>query len=263
VDKSARIGAEVEIGPYCVVGPETVLADGCKLVAHVHIAGRTSLGPRTTVYPFSSLGTPPQSVHYKGEASALVIGADCVIRENVTMNIGTTGGRMETRIGDRCMFMAGSHVAHDCIIGNEVTFANYVMLGGHCAVGDFTFFGGKAAAHQNVRIGEQVMVGGAAGCVSDVIPYSVVVGDRARLSGINVVGLRRRGVSADAIRSLWRAYRMLFFGEGLLAERLEMVAKNFAGDAHVERIVAFVREGGKRPIATPRARTMSADGEED
>jgi UDP-N-acetylglucosamine acyltransferase len=254
VDKGARIGAEVEIGPYCAVGPEVTLSDGVRLIAQAYVTGHTTIGPRTVIYPFVALGTPPQSVNYKGEASTLSIGADCVIREGVTMNTGTAGGRMATRVGARGMFMANSHVAHDCTVGNDVVFANGVMIGGHCEIGDHVFFGGGAAAHQRVRIGEHAMIGGLSGAASDVIPFATTIGDRAKLGGLNVVGLRRRGFSDEAIRTLWRAYRMLFFGSGELAERLEQVAKTFSGDANVMRIVAFVRAGKGRPIITPRAR---------
>jgi UDP-N-acetylglucosamine acyltransferase len=252
VDKGARIGADVEIGPYCVIGPQVTLADGCRLVAQVYVSGHTSIGPRTVVWPFAALGTPPQSVHYKGEASTLSIGADCVIREGVTMNTGTAGGGMETRVGDRGMFMANSHVAHDCVVGNDVIFANGVMIGGHSIVEDHVFMGGGAAARQRARIGAHAIVGGFTGIWGDMIPFAAAKGDRARLIGLNVVGLRRRGFSNEAIRTLRRAYDMLFAETGELTMRLEQVAKAFAGDENVMRIVAFVREGGRRPLITPQ-----------
>jgi UDP-N-acetylglucosamine acyltransferase len=259
VDKGARVGTDVEIGPYCVVGPEVTLADGCRLVAQVYVAGRASIGPRTVVWPFAALGTPPQSVHYKGEASRLVIGADCVIREGVTMSTGTAGGRMETRVGDRCMLMANVHVAHDCTVGSDVIFANAVMLGGHAVVEDHVFMGGGAAVHQHMRVGAHAVVGGLTGIWGDMIPFGAAKGDRARLVGLNVVGLRRRGFSNDVIRTLRRAYDMLFAQTGELVTRIDQVAAEFAGDENVMRIVAFARESKRRPLITPHARGESED----
>jgi UDP-N-acetylglucosamine acyltransferase len=252
VADGARLGAGVEIGPYCVIGPEVTLGEGCRLLAHVYVGGSTSIGSRTIVYPFASLGTPPQSVHYKGEASRLTIGADCMIREHVTMNIGTAGGHMETRVGDRCFLMVGAHVGHDCILGNDVIFANNATLGGHCTIGEHVFFGGLSAAHQFVRIGEQAVIGGMTGVEFDVIPFGAALGARAELAGLNLVGLKRRGFSREAIHALRRAYRMLFFGEGALSERVEQVAKAFAGDRNVQRVVEFIRAGGKRRLTLPR-----------
>ncbi len=258
VADAAKIGANVEIGPYCIIGPDVTIGDDCKLLAHVHVAGATTIGPRATIYPFASLGTPPQSVHYKGEPSRLLIGADCVIRESVTMNTGTAGGRMETRVGERCMFMAYAHVAHDCIVGNEVTFANGGTLAGHCTVGDFVFMGGYAAVHQFVRIGERAVIGGLSGVVHDVIPFSAAVGERAKLAGLNIVGLKRGGLTRPQIHALRHAYRKLFAGPGTVIECAEKVAAEFPGDNNVQRLVQFVREAGKRRLTTPRA-----SGDED
>lgn len=249
----ARLGADVEVGPYCTVGAGAVLGDGCRLIGHVHIAGATEIGARTVIYPFASLGTPPQSVHYKGEATRLSIGADCLIREGVTMNIGTAGGLGETRVGDRCMFMVGAHVAHDCVVGNDVIFANNATLGGHCTVGDHVFFGGLSAAHQFVRIGEQAVIGGMTGLEYDVIPFGAALGARAELGGLNLVGLKRRGFAREAIHALRGAYRAIFFGAGTLAERVERVAGEYKDDANVQKIIAFIRAGGKRRLTLPRA----------
>jgi len=252
VADAAKIGADVEVGPYCIIGPDVTISDGCKLLAHVHLAGVTTIGPRTVIYPFASLGTPPQSVHYKGEASRLLVGADCVIRESVTMNTGTAGGRMETRVGERCMFMAYAHVGHDCIVGDDVIFANGGTLGGHCTVGDFVFMGGYAAVHQFVRIGERTVIGGLTGVVHDVIPFAAANGQRAKLAGLNIVGLKRGGLTRPQIHALRRAYRMLFAGQGTLLESAEKIAAEFSGEPNVQRIVAFVREAGKRRLTTPR-----------
>jgi UDP-N-acetylglucosamine acyltransferase len=247
------LGADVEIGPYCVIGPDVTIGDRSRLLAHVYITGVTAIGADAQIYPFASLGTPPQSVHYKGEASRLVIGEKCMIREGVTMNTGTAGGHMETTVGDNCMFMVGAHVAHDCVVGNNVIFANNATLAGHCSVGDNVFLGGLCAAHQFVRIGEGSVVGGLSGVEFDVIPFGAVLGARAELGGLNIIGLKRRGVSREAIHALRRAYRMLFFGVGSLADRVEEVGAEFSGDANVQKVVEFVRGGKKRRLTLPRA----------
>src|ERR1700757_791411 len=195
VADGARIGASVEIGPYCLVGPHVELKSGVRLIGHVNVTGATTIGEETIVYPFSSLGTPPQSVHYRGGETKLVIGAACELREGVTMNTGTENGGGITRVGDGCSFMVGSHIGHDCTVGNDVTFANNVVLGGHVSVGDFAVFGGQAAVRQFVRIGEGAMVVGMSGVRADVIPFGLVQGPLADLVGLNVVGMRRRGAT--------------------------------------------------------------------
>lgn len=252
VADGARIGADVEIGPYSIVGPNVELGDGVRLHPHVHIAGHTKIGPRTVIYPFASLGTPPQSVQYKGEPSRLLIGADCVLRENVTMNPGTAGGRMETRVGDRGLFMVGVHVGHDCIVGDDVTFANLATIAGHVEIGNSVFMGGLSAVHQFARIGEHALIAGVCGVASDIIPFAAAIGVRARLAGLNMIGLRRRGFSREDLHALRKAYRMLFFGHGQLKERVDQVSVNFTGNPHVERIVEFIRTAKKRHITTPR-----------
>jgi UDP-N-acetylglucosamine acyltransferase len=255
VADGARLGAGVEVGPYCVIGSDAEIGEGCRLIAHVYIEGHTSVGARTTIYPFVSLGTPPQSVHYKGEPTRLAIGTDCILREGVTMNTGTAGGGGLTRVGDRGMFMVGSHVGHDCTVGSDVFFANNATLGGHCSVGDHVFFGGLSAAHQFVRIGEQAVIGGMSGVEFDIIPFGAALGARAELGGVNIVGMKRRKFSREAIHSLRRAYRALFFGGGSLAERVDRVATEFAGDANAQKIVSFIRAGGRRRLTLPRADT--------
>jgi UDP-N-acetylglucosamine acyltransferase len=261
VADSARIAASVEIGPYCLIGPQVELKDGVRLVGHVNVTGATSIGEETIVYPFSSLGTPPQSVHYRGGATRLVIGAHCELRESVTMNTGTEDGGGITRIGDRCSFMVGCHVGHDCTVGNEVTLANNVMLGGHVGVGDYTFLGGHVAIHQFVRIGEGVMMAGMSAARDDIIPFGFALGQTGALVGLNIVGLRRRGATRADMHRLRRAYRSLFFTEGRLAERVDVLAREFADDPLVGKIVAFVRAGGKRPLMRPRARRDGDDSD--
>jgi len=246
---TASIGRDVTIGPYCIIGPDVVLGDGCRLIAHVHLTGHTSIGPRTVIYPFASLGSPPQSVKYRGGPTRLVVGADCDIRESVTMSIGTEDDRGVTEVGDRCFFMVGSHIGHDCVVGNDVVFANNVALGGHVSVGDYAVFGGNAVVRQHLRVGESAMVAGVSGVRADIIPFACAQGPLANLVGLNVVGLRRRGVAREDIRRLRRAYQALFFGAGTFRERIEHVADEFADDALVARVIAFIRAGGTRPLS--------------
>ena len=257
IEPGAVIGHNASIGPYCVIGPHVEIGDGCKLLAHVHVAGHTTIGPRTMVYPFASLGTPPQSVKYRGGPTRLVIGADCEIREGVTVNTGTEDDRGVTEVGDRCWLMVGSHVAHDCKVGNDVIFANNVVLGGHVTIGDFAVFGGQAAVRQFVRIGEGAMVVGLSGVRADVIPFGLVQGPLADLIGLNVVGMRRRGSSKADIHRLRQAYEAMFFGAGTFRERLNHVAAQNGADPLVGKVIAFIR-AGSRPL-TMAIRRASTD----
>ena len=250
----ARLGDGVEIGPYCVVGPQVELKDGVRLIGQVNITGVTTVGEGTVVYPFASLGTAPQSVRYRGEPTQLVIGARCEIREGVTMNVGTNAGGGITRVGERCFFMVNSHVAHDCNVGDNVTFANNAVLGGHVGVGSGTFIGGNAAIHQFVQIGEGVMVGGVSGVTGNIVPFGFAKGQIAALAGLNVVGLRRRGVTRATLHRLRKAYQWLFFGDGVFADRVDRVAGEFADDPLVQNVVAFVRAGGRRPLMRPNVK---------
>ncbi len=254
VADGARIGEGVEIGPYCLIGPQVELERGVRLIGHVHVTGAPTIGEGTVVYPFSSLGTPPQSVHSRGGATRLVIGARCELREGVTMNTGTETGGGITRIGERCWFMVGSHVGHDCEVGNDVTFANNAVLGGHVSVGDSAFLGGHVAIHQFVRVGEGVMIAGMSAARDDIIPFGFALGQTGALVGLNVVGLRRRGVGKDEMHRLRRAYRSLFFVEGRIADRIDAVAREFGDDPLVGKIITFVRAGGKRPLMRPRSK---------
>ncbi|HUD84810.1 MAG TPA: acyl-ACP--UDP-N-acetylglucosamine O-acyltransferase [Xanthobacteraceae bacterium] len=263
VAAGARIGEGVEIGPYCIVGPQVELASGVRLIAHVHVTGVTTIGESTVVYPFSSLGTPPQSVHYRGGATKLVIGAKCELRESVTMNTGTEDGGGVTRVGERCFLMVGSHVGHDCRVGNDVNLANNVVLGGHVSVGDFTFLGGHVAIHQFVRIGEGVMMAGMSAARDDIIPFGFALGQTGALVGLNVVGLRRRGATRAELHRLRRAYRSLFFVNGRIADRTDAVERDFADDPLVGKIVAFIRAGGKRPLMRPRAGRGTSEHDDD
>ena len=251
VEPGAEIADDVEIGPYCIIGPHVVIDARCRLLAHVHLAGHTSIGNDTIIYPFASLGTPPQSVRYRGGPTRLVIGAYCDIREGVTMNIGTEDGGGLTEVGERSFFMANSHVGHDCRVGREAIFANGATLGGHCVVGDHVFIGGLSAAHQFSRIGSCAMIAGLTGVRSDVIPFGFAVGSLAELGGLNVVGMKRRNYSREAIHAVRKAYRMLFFGEGTFAARLDEVEAKLGTQQQVAAIIAFVREGGSRALCHP------------
>src|SRR6185437_8674991 len=230
IEPGAELAASTKVGPFCHVGRHVQLGENVELISHVAIAGRTSIGDGTRIFPFASIGHQPQDLKYKGEESRLVIGRNNIIREQVTMNPGTEGGGMLTKIGDNCLCMVGVHVAHDCMIGNEVIMANNATLAGHVKVGDFAVFGGLSAAHQFVRIGPYAMVGGVTGVERDVIPYGSVMGDRARLSGLNIVGMQRRGFSREEIQGLRNAYQALFENEkGTFAERVVEVSTRFSG----------------------------------
>jgi UDP-N-acetylglucosamine acyltransferase len=262
VDPLARIADDAEIGPYCVIGGDVRIGPGCRLVAHVHVASQTSIGARTVIQPYVSLGAPPQSLKYRGGATRLEIGSDCNIREGVTVNTGTEDGGGVTRIGDHCFLMAGSHVAHDCQVGDHAIFANNAVIGGHVEMGPNVVLGGQAAVRQFVRIGEGAMVVGLSGIRADLIPFGLASGPLAHLIGLNLVGLRRRGVPHDRIRSLRQGFRALFFGKGTLRTRTEEVAARFADDERVQTIVAFVRARGTRALTLPAA-GASADEIED
>lgn len=253
VEPGATLADDVSIGPFCTVGAEVVLGPGVELVSHVAIAGLTRIGARTRIYPFASIGHPPQDKKYKGERSQLIIGEDNVIRESVSMNPGTEGDAMVTRVGDRNLFMLGAHVAHDCQVGSDCVFANNATLAGHVVVGDFATLGGLSAVHQRCRIGRYAFIGGLTGVERDVIPYGMAVGDRARLVGINLRGLQRRGFGKDDIQSIRTAYRLLFAPEGTLQERQEEVARLFADNAVVMEIVDFIRADSSRAIVQPEA----------
>ncbi len=248
IAEGAVIGTGVTVGPYCVIGPHVTLGDGCRLISHVAVTGHTSLGEGSVVYPFASLGTPPQSVKYRGGPTRLVIGRNCEIREHVTMNTGTEDDGGLTSVGDNCLLMVASHVGHDCKVGNNVTLANNAVLGGHVIVEDHVFMGGHSAAHQYVRIGESAMIAGVTGLGADVIPFGFAIGQRGELDGLNVVGMRRRGYSRADIHGLRQAYRALFLVRGHFKERVEAVERGFADDPVVAKVVAFIKAGGSRPL---------------
>ncbi|MHB8530057.1 MAG: acyl-ACP--UDP-N-acetylglucosamine O-acyltransferase [Caulobacteraceae bacterium] len=252
VDGKARLADEVEIGPYCLVGPHVRLGDRVRILSHAVIEGHTEIGADCIVYPFAVLGAPPQHTAHKGEPTRLRIGARNLIREHVTMHAGTAAGRGVTTVGDDCLFYVGAHVAHDCVVGDHVILINSATLGGHVLVEDFVIMGGLAAAHQNTRLGRHAFIGGMAGINHDVIPFGNVWGNHAHLEGLNLVGLKRRGFSRETINTLRAAYRMLFAEEGAFQERLEDTVEAYGASPEVMEIVRFIRADSDRPITMPR-----------
>ncbi len=252
VDSQAELGSGVEIGPYSVIGGGTRLGDNVRLHAHVVISGQTSIGEGSEIYPFASVGAAPQDLKFAGEESRLEIGPRNVIREHVTMNPGTEGGGLVTRVGSDGLFMVGAHVAHDCQLGDHVILVNNATLAGHCHVEDHAILGGLSAVHQFVRIGRHAFVGGMSGVETDVIPYGMAMGSRARLAGLNLVGLKRQQFSREQIQSLRKAYRLLFSDEGTLKERLEDVEKMFPEDPCVSEVIAFIRSNSDRGLCVPK-----------
>ena len=252
VEPGAKIGEGVSIGPFCHVGAKVTLGDGVELISHVALGGNTSVGARTRIFPFASIGHEPQDLKFHGEDNSLTIGSDCMIREGVTMNPGTEGGGGKTIVGNHCTFLANSHIAHDVHCGHHVILSNNVMIAGHCSLGDYVIAGGGAAVHQFVRIGQHAFVAAMAAAENDVIPYGMAIGNRANLAGLNLVGLKRRGFERDEIHALRRAYRLLFAQEGTLKERVEDLAAEFSTHPQVMEILNFIRGVGDRAICTPR-----------
>jgi UDP-N-acetylglucosamine acyltransferase len=250
IEPGARIDDGASIGPYCCVGADVELGAGVVLHSHVVVAGRTRIGAGTTVHPFASLGQSPQDRSYRGEPASLVLGANNIIREYVTINAGS--GQRGTRLGDGCFLMTASHVAHDCQIGNGVIMANQATLGGHVAIGDNAIIGGLSAVHQFVRIGERAMIGGMSGIAEDVIPYGMAVGNRAWLKGLNIVGLKRSGVPRPEIHAMRAAYRRLFAEGGSVSAQLDEVAHDHGDNSRIMKIVAFLRAASKRGICRPQ-----------
>jgi UDP-N-acetylglucosamine acyltransferase len=240
VARGATLGAGVRVGPYCTVGPEVVIEDRAELVSHVVVDGVTRIGPDVTLYPFCTVGLAPQDQKYAGQPTRCEIGARTQIREHCTIHRGTVTGKGITRIGADCLLMAVAHVAHDCSLGDHVIVANNVVMGGHVSIADHAVIGGAAAIHQFVRIGRAAMIGGVSGVEADVIPFGSVIGNRARLAGLNVIGLKRRGFDKVQIQLLHNAFRDLFRHEGVFAQRLAAVRARYGGKALVDEVLAFI-----------------------
>jgi UDP-N-acetylglucosamine acyltransferase len=255
IAEGARIGEGCRIGPYCVIGPDVVLGEGCELGPHVVIDGHTSLGPGCRLFPFASLGQPPQDLRYRGEATRLEIGARTVIREYASLSPGTPHGGGVTRVGSDCYLMINSHIGHDCRVGDRVIMANCVSLAGHVEVGDGANIGGLSGIHQRVRIGRGAMIGGLSAVSADVVPHGMVAGDRARLIGLNLVGLKRAGHDRPTLAGLRAAFADMFGGTGTFAERVRAAAAGaHAGNPLVQEIAAFVLEGSNRSFTMPAGR---------
>ena len=251
IEDGAVIGAGTSIGPYCIIGPNVVIGADCKLMAHVSIAGHTTIGAGCVIHPFAALGGPPQDLSYRGEPTRLEIGEGCCLREGVTMNVGTKKGGGITRVGARGYFMNNSHVGHDCRVGNDVIFATSATLGGHCEIGDFVFIGGLSAVHQFTRVGAQVMVGALTGVRSDVIPFALASGQYAALTGLNVVGMKRRKFTRERLAVIRSFYQKLFHGPGLFAERLDGLRHLSGTDPAIAEILGFIDAGKHRELCQP------------
>ncbi|WP_226781067.1 acyl-ACP--UDP-N-acetylglucosamine O-acyltransferase [Oceaniglobus trochenteri] len=250
IEDGARIGPRVEIGPFCVIGGDVRLDEGCVVKSHAVITGQTTIGAETTVFSFACVGEIPQDLKFAGETTRLEIGARCRIRESVTMNTGTSGGGGVTRVGDDCLFMAGAHVAHDAQVGNRVIMVNNSALAGHCVVGDDVIIGGLAGVHQWVRIGQGAIIGAVTMVTNDVIPHALVQGPRGELDGLNLVGLKRKGVSRADITALRAAFQMLKQGDGAFQDRARRLGEE-TDSAYVRTIVDFITADSDRGFLTP------------
>lgn len=260
VEEGAKLGEGVRIGPFCHVSADSIIGDRVELISHVSVMGATTIGAGTKVYPMATLGAPPQNTKHKGGRTTLVIGANCTIREGVTMHVGTDTSRGETTVGDNGNFLAYAHIAHDCVIGKNATFANGATLGGHCEIGDNVYIGGLTAVHQFVRLGDNVFIGGCSAVVGDVIPYAIAAGNRAKLRGLNIIGLKRSGLPRSEIYLLRKAYRTIFDRSRTVGENVELAKAEFAGSPTAMKIIDFITSRGKRHFAVP---SLKGDGDDD
>ena len=252
IEKGSKIGKNVKIGPFCYIGPKVQISDGVELSSNIHIEGNTKIGKETKIFPFASIGTSPQDLKYKGENNSLEIGENNTIREYVTINPGTEGGGGKTVIGNNCLFMISSHVAHDCNIGNDVVVANNVPLGGHVTVEDSVVIGGNSAVQQFTRIGRLAMIGGMTGVLKDVIPFGLSFGNRNYLRGINIVGLKRKKYKNKKIMELDTAFKKIFSSKNL-HENLSKINGEYKGNDLVVEVINFISKDKKRPICTPNS----------
>ena len=253
VSEKAVLGSNVTIGPYCIINENVKIGNNVNLIAHTYIDGNTTIGDNCKFFPYCSIGTLPQDLKYKGEKSILKIGNNNIFREYVTVNPGTEGGGLETVIGNNCLFMINAHVAHDCKIGDNVIMVNNASLAGHVILEDFAIMGALSGAHQFCRIGKHSMIGGLSGVDSDVIPYGTVIGNRAYLSGLNIIGLKRRGFSKDIIQDLRKAYGLLFSSqEGTFSDRVKEVSEEFLDNEPIQEIVQFLKSEKSRSICKPK-----------
>ncbi|RPH05990.1 MAG: acyl-ACP--UDP-N-acetylglucosamine O-acyltransferase [Alphaproteobacteria bacterium TMED194] len=253
VSEKAILGSNVTIGPYCIINDNVKIGNNVNLMAHIYVDGNTIIGDNCRFFPYCSIGTSPQDLKYKGEKSKLKIGDNNIFREYVTVNPGTEGGGLETTIGNNCLFMINAHVAHDCKIGNNVIMVNNASIAGHVILEDYAIMGALSGAHQFCRIGKHSMIGGLSGVDSDVIPYGTVLGNRAYLSGLNIIGLKRRGFSKDIIQDLRKAYGLLFSSqEGTFSDRVKEVSEEFLDNEPIQEIVQFLKSEKSRSICKPK-----------
>ena len=260
VEPGARLGTGVKVGPFCHVSADTALGDNVELISHVAVMGATTIGEGTKVYPQAVLGGPPQNNKHKGGRTTLVIGRNCIIREGVTMHRGSDTSRGETTVGDNGHFLAYVHIAHDCIIGHNVTMANLATLGGHVQVGDHANLGGMSAAHQNIRIGHHAFVGGMSGAFKDVIPYGLIRGANGYLRGLNLIGMKRSGMPRSEINAIRHSVDAIFDSSRTMEENMAAAEARFAGSPAVLDILSFMRSAGSRSFATPwRGKTYLSD----
>ena len=251
IDSKAKIAKNVKIGPFCYIGPEVELNENVELISNVHIEGNSIIGKGTKIFPFASIGTQPQDLKYNNEKNSITIGENNIIREYVTINPGTEGGGSKTIIGNNCLFMISSHVAHDCKIGNDVIIANNVPLGGHVTIEDSVIIGGNSAVQQFTRIGRLAMIGGMTGVLKDVIPFGLSIGNRNYLQGLNLIGLRRKKYENKKIMGLDKAYKEIFASKNL-HENLGKINGEYKGNELVNEVIAFIEKDKKRPICSPQ-----------
>ncbi|WP_183799057.1 acyl-ACP--UDP-N-acetylglucosamine O-acyltransferase [Mycoplana azooxidifex] len=251
VEDGAVIGENVAVGPFCHVGPNVVLGDEVELLTHVVVTGRTTIGRGTRIFPSAVIGGDPQSIHHGGEDTTLTVGERNTIREGVTMNTGTAGGGGKTVVGDENLFLAYSHIAHDCILGNNIILSNNVMLAGHVTVEDRAILGGGSAVHQFARVGRHAFVGGLSAVAYDVIPYGMLNGNPGILGGINVVGMSRSGMDKATIHRVRRAFKEIFEGEGSIRNNAAAIREEYADCVPAMHILDFIAVDSDRALSSP------------
>lgn len=253
ISPNAQVSNSAFIGPYCIIGDNVVIKDGVKLHSHVCIDGITTIGENTEIFPFASIGKKPQDLKYRGEKSTLVIGKNNTIREYVTIHPGTETGSMTTVIGDGCLIMISVHIAHDCIIGNNVILANNASLAGHVEIGEGSIIGGMSGFRQFVRVGKGAIIGGGSMVSEDIIPHASVMGARAYLAGLNITGMKRKGVPKEQVQQLIKAFDDIFHGtEQTLEQRLHNVTSNHKSNPMIQDIMNFIKRGDGKAICLPK-----------
>ena len=250
INSKAKLAKNVKVGPYCVIGPNVVIGENVKILSHVNISGNTVIGKQNKIYPFASIGNDPQDLKFQGEETRLEIGNNNKIREYVTINPGTNGGGGLTKVGNNCLFMVSAHIAHDCFVGDNVILANSVPLGGHAHIEDNVIIGGNSAVQQFTRVGRSAMIGGMCGVVRDIIPFGIAHGNRSKLQGLNLIGLRRKNIPNQDILILSEAYKEIFKSENL-TKNLNNLSEDLKKNKLVSEVINFIEKDKKRPICTP------------